>query len=79
MAGAWFSDIQTCPWTQGLYTLRLSSTPGTRGSQVGIVFLLEWLPTRAAEPSLPKDVWLFTRTPFSLSLSAPLARGGPEF
>ena len=67
MAGARFLDAQTCPWTQGLHTLSLSSTPGTRGFRIGVVLLLEWLPTKAAEPSLPKDVCY------------PRASGGPEF
>ena len=72
MAGARFLDAQTCPWTQGLHMSRLSSTTGTRVFRIGIVLPLDWLPTKAAEPSLPKDVWLFRR-------SHPLARGGPKF
>ena len=56
MAGAWFLDAQTCQWTQGLHTLSLSSSPGTRGFRIGVVLVLDWLPTNAAETSLPKDV-----------------------
>ena len=51
VAGARFLGAQTCPWTQGLHTSRLSSTPGTRGFRIGVVLLLDWL------PSLTKDVW----------------------
>ena len=36
----------------------LSSIPDTRGFRFGVVLLLDWLPTKAAEPSLPKNVWL---------------------
>ena len=72
MAGARFLEAQTCTWTQGLRTSSLSSTPGTREFRIEIVLLLDWLPTKAAESSLPKDVWLFRR-------SHPLARGGPKF
>ena len=64
MAGARFLNAQTCPWTQGLYTSRLSSTPGARGFRMGVVLLLDWLPTKAGEPSLPKDVWLFRTSRF---------------
>ena len=42
----------------------LSSIPGTRGFRIGVVLLLDWLPTEAAEPSLLKDVWLFRRSHF---------------
>ena len=66
MAGARFLDSQTCPWTRGLHTSKLTSTPGTRGFRIGVVLLLDWLPTKAAEPSLPKDVWLFRRSHFTL-------------
>ncbi len=47
----------------------LSSITSTRGFQFGVVLHLDWLPTKAAEPSLPKDVWLFIRKPFYLSPS----------
>ena len=68
MAGTRFLDAQTCPWTQGLYISRLSSTLGTRGFLIGVVLLLDWLPTKTAEPSIPKDVGLFKRSRF-VSLS----------
>ena len=74
MAGARFLDAQTCPWTQGLHTSSLSNTPGTRGFRIGVVLLLDWLPTEAAEPSLLKDVWLFRRSHFSF----PRVSGGPK-
>ena len=54
MAWALVLDAQTCPWTQGLYMSRLSSTPGTHGFRIRVVLLLDWLPAKAAEPSLPK-------------------------
>ena len=68
MAWAWFLDAQTYPWTQGLYMSRLSSTPGTREFRIRVVLLLAWLPTKAAEPSLPTDVWLFARSCFSFNI-----------
>ena len=74
MAGARFLEAQTCTWTQGLRTSSLSSTPGTREFRIEIVLLLDWLPTKAAESSLPKDVWLFRRNHFF-----PLILGGPKF
>ena len=43
----------------------LSSIPDTRGFRFGVVLLLDWLPTKAAGPSLPKDVWLFIRSHFT--------------
>ena len=45
----------------------LSSIPDTRGFRFGVVLLLDWLPTKAAEPSLPKDVWLFRRSHFTFT------------
>ena len=44
----------------------LSSTPGTRGFRIGVVLLLDWLPTKADEHSLPKDMWLFRKSHFPL-------------
>ena len=42
----------------------------------GVVLLLDWLPIKAAEPSLPKDVWFFRRSHFP-ALDR-LVRGGPK-
>ena len=47
MAGVRFLDAQTCPWTQVLHTSSLSSTPGIRWFRIGVVLLLDWLPTKA--------------------------------
>ena len=60
-----FWNAQTCPWTQGLFASRLSSTPGFSRFQIGVVLLLNWLSTKDAEPSLPKDVWLFRKSCFA--------------
>ena len=57
-----FLDAQTCPWTQGLHTSSLSSTPGTSWFQIGVVLLPDLLPTKAAERSLPMDALLFRRS-----------------
>ena len=70
MAGAQFWDAKTCPWTQGLYTSSLSSTPGTHGFQIGDVLLLDYLPT-----NLPKDVWLFRGSHFSLPQASRASEG----
>ena len=35
--------------------------------RIGVVLLIDWLLTKVAEPSLPKDVQLFRRSHFSLS------------
>ena len=51
------------------------STPGTRGFRIRVVLLLDWLPTEAAEPSLPKNVWLF-RSHFSFPLSSERSERG---
>ena len=69
MAGAQCLDAQTCPWTQAFYASRLSSTPSTPWFQIWVVFLLDWLPIKADEPSLPKAVWLFRRICFSFPAS----------
>ena len=76
MAGARFVDAQTCPWTQGLHTSGLSSTPGTCGFRIRVVLLLDWLPTKAAEPKVPKDVWFAQKETF---LFHRRARGGLNF
>ena len=68
MAGARFLDAQTCPLTQSLHMSSLSSTSGTRGFRIGVV-ILNWLPSKAAEPILPKDVWLFRRSYFTFPLA----------
>ena len=74
MAEAFFvgggGDAQTSPWTPGVYTSRLSSTPGTRELGTRAVLLLDWLQTKAAETSLPKNVWLFRRSRFSFNFEA---------
>ena len=62
MAGARFLEARTRLWAQGLHTSSLPSTPGTRWFQIGVILLLEWLPIKAADPSLPKDVWLFKKS-----------------
>ena len=71
MAGARFLGAETCSLTQGVHMSSLSSTPGTRGFQIEVVLLLDWLPTKASEPSLPKDVWLFRKSHF-------IFLGGPK-
>ena len=60
------------------HTSSLSSTHSIRGFRIGVVLLLDWLlPTKAAEPSLPKDVWLFRSSHFfPLSPSDQAARMG---
>ena len=62
------SDMSIDPClTQGLHTSRLSSTPGTLGFSIGVVLLLDGLPTKPAEnePRLPKAVWLLRRRHYS--------------
>ena len=55
MAWAWLLDAQTCPWANSLHTSRLYSTAGARGFRIGVVLLLDWLPTNSAEPRRAKD------------------------
>ena len=76
MAGARFLAAQTCPWTQGLHKSRLFSTPRTRGFRLGVVLLLDWLPTKAAKPKVHKDAWFAQKKTF---LFHRRARGGPNF
>ena len=68
------------PW-YGLHLLSLFLRPCSfhtvesflqRDLEIGFLPLVtkcvpDWLPTKTAEPSLPKDVWLFRRSRFSFS------------
>ena len=75
MAGVRFLDAQTCPWTQGLHTSSLSSTPGIRWFRIGVVLLLDWLQTKADKAQSTQGCVVVQKEPFFLSPSKLGKRG----